>query len=95
MNPYLAMAAVLGGILYGLDNKLPLPLPVDDPDAVEGAALTHDWITAVRMFEKSAFAKDLFGEVFCKAYSEVRKNEIGILTTVITPEEYRAYLGRL
>jgi glutamine synthetase len=49
----------------------------------------------VQVFEASEFARYLFGEVFCKVYTEVRKNEIGILTTVITPEEYRAYLGRL
>jgi glutamine synthetase len=95
VNPYLALAAVLGGILYGLDHKPELPLPVDHPDAVEGAPLTHDWITSVQAFEASDFAKYLFGDVFCKVYTEVRKNEIGILTTVITPEEYRAYLGRL
>lgn len=95
VNPYLALAAVLGGILYGLDHKPDLPLPLDHPDAVEAAPLTHDWITAVSTFAASDFAKYLFGEVFCKVYTELRKNEIGNLTTVITPEEYRAYLGRL
>ncbi|MFV2051232.1 glutamine synthetase family protein [Aliiroseovarius sp. YM-037] len=95
VNPYLALAAILGGIHYGLNNDCPLPAPLDETETTDTDPLTHDWTTAVQMFEQSDFAADLFGEDYRRIYSAVRRDEIQELTSIITAVEYRYYLSRL
>ena len=94
-NPYLAITAILGGILYGLDRKLDLPLPIDDPGAPQPAPLAHDWRAAVNRFAASDFIADIYGERFRHIYATLKYDEIAKLTAEITPVEYRMYLGRL
>lgn len=95
VNPYLALAAILGGILHGLDHAPALPPPLDDPDAVPVEPLGHDWRTAVEVFAESPFIADLFGTGWRDIYAAIRFDEIEALTSEITPVEYRCYLGRL
>lgn len=94
-NPYLAITAILGGILHGLDAALPPGLPIDDASAVEPPPLAHDWRSAVDRFAASDFAADIFGTRFRHIYATLKFDEIAKLTTEITPIEYRVYLGRL
>jgi glutamine synthetase len=95
VNPYLALAAILGGILYGIEKKPELQLPIDHPDAQPQPLLTHDWATSVDIFAASDIAADVFGAAFRDLYAIVRREEISELTTVIAPIEYSAYLSRL
>lgn len=95
VNPYLAIAAVLGGIAYGLEHKPALPLPLDDPDARQAEALSPDWAQAVDRFETSRIAMEVFGPRYQQVYTAVRRDEISKLTHAITHVEYRTYLGRL
>lgn len=95
VNPYLALAAILGGILHGLDTRPDLPLAIDDPAAEETLPLGHDWRNAVDKFSESPFITDLFGAEWQTIYSTIRYDEIETLTGEITPVEYRYYLGRL
>jgi len=95
VNPYLAVAGVLGGILHGLDAQPDLPLPLDDPAATPAAPLPHDWRDSVDRFAGSDFARDLIGERFHAIYTTVKYDEIDKLTAPITPVEYRMYLGRI
>jgi len=95
VNPYLALAAILGGILRGLDAPAELPPPLDDPAAVTAAPLGHDWRAAVTLFAQSDFAAEVFGKAFRDIYAAVRHDEIATLTTPITPAEYQYYLSRL
>ena len=96
VNPYLVLTAILGGMLFGLENpELPLPLPLDDENGEHADPLTADWATAVDTFEESAIAGDTFGEAFRRIYTAVRRDEIEQLTTAISQIEYRTYLGRL
>jgi glutamine synthetase len=95
VNPYLAMTAILGGILYGLDNEPNLPLPIDDKNATLAKPLSYDWRHAVRRFAQSAFTEDIFGKHFRDIYAMLKEDEISKLTSEITPVEYRMYLGRL
>ncbi len=95
VNPYLALAAILGGILHGLETQPDLPLPIDDPKAEETEPLGHDWRTSVDEFSESPFITDLFGAEWQSIYSSIRYDEIETLTGEISPVEYRYYLGRL
>lgn len=95
VNPYLVLSAILGGMLYGLENDLPLPPPLDDDDETIPEPLTHDWRTAVARFETSDFAKGLLGEDYHRIYTAIRMDEIKELSSIITEVEYRYYLSRL
>lgn len=95
VNPYLAIAAILGGILHGLENPAELPLPLDDPKSSPAAPLASDWALAIERFDASDFAADVFGVPYRKVYADVRRDEITQLTHDISPVEYRTYLGRL
>jgi glutamine synthetase len=95
VNPYLVLSAIIGGMLHGLQNDLFLPLPMDDENAIQAVPLTHDWRTAVELFEASDFAAEVFGEDYRHIYSAIRQNEIKELSSIITEVEYKYYLSRL
>ncbi|MEE9426765.1 MAG: glutamine synthetase family protein [Paracoccaceae bacterium] len=95
VNPYLVLTSILGAILHGLETKLNLPPSLEDPISIPADPLTHDWITAVDVFENSDFAKNLFGADYHKIYVAVRRDEIATLTVEISTTEYRYYLSRL
>lgn len=94
-NPYLMLAAVLGGMLHGLENRPSLRLPLDHPDAEPAERLGHDWYDAVERFAASELAADIFGEEFRHVYCAVKQDEIAALTSMLTPAEYRYYLSRM
>ncbi len=95
VNPYLALAAILGGIHHGLGSSPRLPAPLDDPAHEPAERLSHDWTYAVDRFAASPVAAGIFGDAFRHLYATVRRNEIAELTAVIAPVEYSAYLSRL
>jgi len=95
VNPYLVVAAILGGMHHGLHNDCALPLPLDEESETDVEPLSHDWTTAVARFEASDFAAELFGKDYRRIYSAVRHDEIKELTSIITAVEYRYYLSRL
>ncbi|MCB1517471.1 MAG: glutamine synthetase [Hyphomicrobiaceae bacterium] len=94
VNPYLALAAILGGVLYGLEHKPDLPLPMDAEDAEPAERLSTDWQGIVERFAESEFAAEIFGEEYRHIYAEVRRDEIATLSSIISPIEYRYYLSR-
>lgn len=95
VNPYLVLTAILGGMLYGLENDLPLPTPLGPKDTSTSVRLTHDWIGAIAAFRASGIAKDLLGAEYHSVYCAVKEDEADQLTRLIHPAEYRTYLSRL
>ncbi len=95
VNPYLAVAAVLGGVLSGLDAQAEPPPPLDDANARPAERLCQEWTVAVERFGRSELAADLFGRAFRDLIVGIRRAEIEELTREITPVEYRYYLSRL
>lgn len=97
VNPYLAITAILGGVLHGIENEIEPGLPLDPEVEVVSVAprLSHDWIRTVERLERSKIAADILGEEFRDVYVTVRKNEIGELMNIITPHEFTTYLSRL
>ncbi len=95
VNPYLVFAAILGGMLHGLETTPTLPLPLDDPKAEPAERLTSDWLRAVDQFASSDVAAKIFGTEYRDIYAAVRRDEITQLTNEISQIEYRTYLGRL
>ena len=95
VNPYLAITAILGGMLFGMENKPVLPQPLDAHASTHAEALSADWSQVIKQFSDSAFTKALFGEHYHHVFTQVKRNEMEALLTIISTAEYRHYLSRL
>ncbi|MDP5070995.1 MAG: glutamine synthetase family protein [Congregibacter sp.] len=88
-QPHLAMAALLAGMLYGIENAL------EPPPAMEGNAweqlepsLPQHWNAALDAFSKSRFVADYLGASFQEVYSLLKQQEIDEFGLHVTPLEY-------
>lgn len=93
VNPYLALAGVLGGILIGLEDEI-APCTRFELGGT-GERLHHDWFSAVEEFGQSDAAKRIFGDAFHHAYTGIRHSEIATLAAQISDVEYRTYLRKI
>ena len=94
VNPYLALVAILGGILHGLETDLPLPPALEPTQESTVAPLGHDWLTAINRFAQSEFAAGLMGTYFRDIFAAVKRDEAASIMAEIFPVEYRHYLNR-
>ena len=92
-NPYLSLAAILGGMLHGLQTKPPLPPALDANDAIPAKHMEHDWTAALDRFATSETAAEIFGP-YRDLYTTVKREEIRTIQSAITPAEYTYYLSR-
>ena len=84
VNPYLAMAAILTGMLYGLENI--------DSDTLKNAALFAPELplfqnTAIEEFRQSAYMSANLGEAFAQQWVTHKLTELARFETIVTPEE--------
>lgn len=92
-NPYLVNAAILAGMLYGIENKLEAGPPVvGDAYKQFEPSFPASWPAAVLSFAQSAFVRDYLGEEFQQLYTGTKQQEIDEFDRQITPLEYEAYL---
>lgn len=97
-NPYLVLASVLAGALYGIENGLEPIEPVEGDaysESDEAMVLPNKWQDATSAFENSAVLRDYLGEEFQRVYSAAKRQEQRLLSERITDVEYEAYLGLL
>ncbi|MFT5482109.1 MAG: glutamine synthetase [Halieaceae bacterium] len=92
-NSHLVIAAILAGMLHGIENKL------DAPPAVEGSAydqfpptLPSHWPDALDKFSKSAFVEEYFSSDFRAVYTALKQQEQDEFDRVVTPLEYESNL---
>jgi len=92
-NPYFVLAAVLGGMLKGLNDQKNPPKPIIG-NAYDKSlpVLSDDMDDAIIDFQKSPFIRDLIGKDLQKIYSEVKKVELAAFLNEITPLERATYL---
>ena len=92
-NPYLVIAAILGGMLQGIENKLEAPPPLEG-NAYEQLppSLPRYWPVALARFENSDFIRDNFGEEFQRVYTVLKQQELDEFDRQVTPLEYDACL---
>jgi glutamine synthetase len=95
-NPYLAMAALLAAGLDGIENKTdPGPeLKGNAYEAGEAEAFPSSLREAVGLWEKSAFAKQAFGDMVHKHYLNYGQLEQGLFDKVVTDYERRRMFER-
>lgn len=91
-NPYLVLAAVLAGILHGLDNRIE-PEPPQTPDSEPlPSTLPGHWPDAIRTFETSSYVAEMLGANFQRAYAAIKHQEQSEFERDISTLEYNTYL---
>ncbi len=95
-NPYLVLAWVLGGMLYGLERSLEPPAVLTgNAYEQDGDPLPVNWSAAIEQFSRSEFARICLGEKFVNLFTTVKRAEMEEFNTWITPLEIARYLGPL
>ncbi|ATG75035.1 gamma-glutamylputrescine synthetase [Zobellella denitrificans] len=76
-NPYLVVAAILAGLLHGLDNTLPLPAPVvGNGLEQEGLPFPTRQSEALQVLAESQPLKRYLGEEFIEVYRICKHDEL-------------------
>jgi glutamine synthetase len=92
-SPHLVIAAIIAGMLYGIENGLDAPPPVvGDAYKQHEAELPDNWPEALKRFRESAFIREYLGEDFQRIYASTKQQEIAEFDKHVTPIEYQAYL---
>ena len=92
-SPHLVIAAVVAGMLYGIENKLVPPRPVvGDAYQQYPPSLPTNWQDAVDRFAQSEFIRDYLSEEFQRVYTVTKQQEIDEFDKHVTPLEYEVYL---
>ena len=93
-NPYLVCSAVLAGMLYGIENKLEAPEPINSItyDEANLKTLPLDWLSAIREFENSDLIDSLFPTEMIELLTAVKKQEAKRFALQVTNLEYLTYL---
>jgi glutamine synthetase len=97
-NPYLVAAAVLAGMLHGIERKLSPPPPLVGNAYTQRLAaprLPSDWASALNRFEVSPFLQEYLGERFVKLYGVTRRGEMQDFNARITALDYAWYLEQV
>ncbi len=92
-SPYLAIAAILAGMLHGIENKLEAPQPLEG-NAYDQLppSLPRYWPDALARFESSEFIGENFGKTFQRAYALTKAQELDEFDKQVTALEYDACL---
>ncbi|MCF5544222.1 MULTISPECIES: glutamine synthetase family protein [Pseudomonas] len=92
-NPYLAAAALLAGIHYGITHE-------SDPGAAivgngyEQATdfLPTDWLTALQALQRSTWAREALGAEFLKVFLAIKWREFRQFNAEVGEQDWRWYL---
>ncbi len=95
-NPYLVLAAILTGILEGIDKAaLPASNALQAGETSSADYLHHDWLSAVRQFEQAEFIKRTLGERYQSVFANVKSHEALITNKTVGALDWQTYLSRL
>lgn len=99
-NPYLVLASVLAGALYGMENRLLPPDPIEgdayseeEEEQHQELVLPNKWDDATRRFSRSRVLKHYLGEDFVRVFTAAKLQEQRKLHAIISDVEYEHYLG--
>ncbi|MFV0277060.1 MAG: glutamine synthetase family protein [Parahaliea sp.] len=92
-HPHLVLAAILAGVLSGIEQRLEPPAPLEG-NAYEQLppSLPRHWPEAMERFAESDFIRDNFGAEFQHVYSLLKQQELAEFDRQVTPLEYDACL---
>jgi glutamine synthetase len=92
-HPHLVIAALLAGMLDGIERKMSAPEPMTG-NAYDQlpASLPRYWPDALAGFSESEFIARSFGAEFQKVFSVLKQQEMDTFDRQVTPLEYDACL---
>ena len=92
-NPYLVLAAILGGIHHGIKNKVdPGPMVAQESIIDEKIELPVRWNAALDAFDAGKILPRYLGEKYHKLYGTCRREEEERIHAEITDRDYEWYL---
>ncbi|HEV8095052.1 MAG TPA: glutamine synthetase family protein [Burkholderiales bacterium] len=94
VNPYIALAAVVGAGLWGIEKKLKLkdaPLTGDAAKAAKIPRLPRNLMHATENLKRSKAARELFGETFVDHFVRTREWEWRQFQDAVTDWELKRY----
>ncbi len=93
-NPYLVLAAVLGGAHLGIENQWQPSAPLQSLDELEEAtSLALSWDHAIRKFNASEHNKTIFPAIFLELMRDIKISEMNRFKSQISTFEYQTYMG--
>lgn len=93
VNPYVAMTAMLGAMLEGIDNAILPPPPQDPANPGTGRVLPVEWGAAIAAFATSDTAARIFGERFRNILVACKQQDRAAFLAHIDRFEYDTYLN--
>ncbi|MEO0031102.1 MAG: Gamma-glutamylputrescine synthetase [Pseudomonadota bacterium] len=93
VNPYVALTAMLGAMLEGMDAGILPPPPQDPADPGEGRPLPVEWGAAIAAFAGSDRVARIFGERFRDILVACKQQDREAFLSHIDRFEYETYLG--
>jgi glutamine synthetase len=92
-NPYLAAAAILAAIEHGLSAAIDPGEPVQGNGYAQATTLLPtDWLTSLQALQRSAWAREAFGEGFLRVYLAVKREEYRQFMAQVGEQDWRWYL---
>ena len=94
-NPYLALTAILGGMLWGIENQCDPGKPLEEEGDIIHSQLHREWSNALDAFSRSELAEFCFGAEYRRVFTASKQSEIDQLGAQVSNLEYQTYLGRI
>jgi glutamine synthetase len=92
-HPHLVLAAILAGMLEGLEAGIEPPAPlVGNGYENDAPSLSPSMAEAVARFSASPFIAKAFGAEYRRVYGVMKAEELAAFSRVILPLEYDTYL---
>ncbi|KAF9983563.1 hypothetical protein BGZ75_004985 [Mortierella antarctica] len=102
INPHLAIAACLAAGLYGIKNKVRMPVGPTTVELESDIASGKGQVkaerlpkslkdSAIKMLEKGSIAREILGDAFVDHYGATRMNEYRLWETAVTTWETKRY----
>ena len=92
-NPYLVLAAILGGIHHGIVNRLdPGPMVAERSVIEEKVELPIRWHAALDAYDAGTILPNYLGEQYHKLYGTCRREEADRFHSEISDRDYEWYL---
>jgi glutamine synthetase len=92
-NPYLVLASILGGALFGIENEMTPPDPITgDAYRLDLPHLPLDWASAIEAFEDGIHIPQIFSTQLQTMLVECKTQELKRFARHVTDFEYHSYL---
>ena len=93
-NPYLAAAAILAGIHYGITRRCEPTEMIAEGTIIDEQEITlpRRWDAALDRFRDSQILPEYLGEEFCRVYEIVRRSECERFHEQVSNRDYEWYL---